>query len=144
MVEKIRAALGGELRGRTLAVLGLSFKPETDDVRESPAVDIARALAREGVRLRAYDPEAMRAAHAVLPDLELCKDAYEACVDADAVVIITEWNQFRMLDLERVRGLLRQPLMIDLRNIYQPSQMAEAGFHYVSVGRESVGVPFEQ
>jgi len=135
MVDKVLAALDGEPGGRTVAVLGLSFKPETDDVRESPAVDIVRALHERGAHVRAYDPQAMGPAAALLPEMTLCKDAYSACDGADAVVIVTEWNQFRMLDLERMRAALHRPVMVDLRNIYQPEAMARAGFRYVSVGR---------
>ncbi len=135
MVDKIVTALGGEVRGRTVAVLGLSFKPETDDVRESPALHIVQSLHDQGARVRAYDPQAMHEAGSQVPDLTLCKDAYEACEGADAVTIVTEWNQFRMLDLDRVKAALNEPIMIDLRNIYDPEPMARAGFHYVGVGR---------
>jgi UDPglucose 6-dehydrogenase len=135
MLDKIVAVLDGEVSGRTIAVLGLSFKPETDDVREAPALDIARGLLERGAAIRAFDPAAMQEAGRLVPDLVLCKDAYAACEGADALVIVTEWNQFRMLDLDRVRSLLNQPLLIDLRNIYRPDRMKEAGFRYVSVGR---------
>jgi UDPglucose 6-dehydrogenase len=135
MVDKVVAALEGELEGRTVAVLGLSFKPETDDVRESPALDIIRFLLERGAAVRAYDPQAMPEAGRLLPEISLCKDAYEACLGADALVIVTEWNQFRMLDVERVKSLLREPIMVDLRNIYKPDHLRQAGFHYVSVGR---------
>jgi len=135
MLDKIVASLDGEVSGKTIAVLGLSFKPETDDVREAPALDIVRGLLERGAAIRAFDPAAMREAGRLVPDLVLCKDSYAACEGADALVIITEWNQFRMLDFERVRGLLAQPILIDLRNIYQPDRMKEAGFRYVSVGR---------
>jgi UDPglucose 6-dehydrogenase len=135
MVDKIVGALGGDVAGRTLCLLGLSFKPETDDMRDAPAIEIARGLLGRGAHLRAYDPVAMPNAARVLPTLTLCKDAYEACENADAMVLVTEWNQFRMLDLERVRGLLRQPVVVDLRNVYKPEPMRRAGFRYVSVGR---------
>ncbi|MCA9511594.1 MAG: UDP-glucose/GDP-mannose dehydrogenase family protein [Myxococcota bacterium] len=135
MVEKLLAAYEGDVRGRTFAVLGLSFKPETDDIREAPAIGIIRALLARGASVQAFDPQAMAAASAALPDVTMCKDVYEACCDADALVIVTEWNQFRMLDLERVKERLRDPVMFDLRNIYDPARMREAGFHYVSVGR---------
>ena len=135
MVGKIEAALDGELSGRTVGVLGLSFKPETDDMRDAPAVEIVRGLLARGAHVRAFDPVAMREAARVLPEITYCKDAYEACQDADALVLVTEWNQFRMLDLARVRQLLRRPLVVDLRNVYKPDQMVRAGFEYVSVGR---------
>jgi len=135
MVEKIREALGGELRGRTVGMLGLSFKPETDDMRDAPSIDIVHGLLEGGAHVRAYDPVAMANASRVLPEITLCKDAYEACEGADAMVLVTEWNQFRMLDLERVRRLLREPVVVDLRNVYKPDPMRAAGFRYVSVGR---------
>jgi len=135
MVDKVVGVLDGEVEGRTVAVLGLSFKPETDDVRESAALEIVRGLLERGGRVRAYDPAAMPAAGRLVPEMTLCKDAYEACEGADAVVIVTEWNQFRMLDLERVKSLLAEPVMVDLRNIYEPESLAAAGFRYVGVGR---------
>jgi len=135
MIEKIVAALDGDIDGRTIAVLGLSFKPETDDMRDAPSLDIIRGLEKRGARIRAYDPQAMREASKLLPGLATCKDAYEACSGADALVLITEWHQFRMLDLARVKSLLRQPVIVDLRNIYEPGPMQEAGFRYFCVGR---------
>jgi UDPglucose 6-dehydrogenase len=135
MFEKLIDALGGDASGRTVAILGLSFKPETDDIREAPALDLISALMAQGAVVRAYDPQALAAAEAVLPGFVGCKDAYAACEGADALVIVTEWNQFRMLDLQRVKELLRQPLIVDLRNIYDPDAMRRAGFSYVSVGR---------
>ena len=135
MVEKIRGAVGGDLSGKTIAVLGLSFKPETDDMRDAPAVDIIGGMQKAGAQVRAFDPVAMEAARRVLRDVRFCGDAYEACEGADAVVIVTEWNQFRMLELERVRGLVKRPVLVDLRNVYEPTPMAKAGFEYHSVGR---------
>ncbi len=135
MVEKIATALGGDPAGKTVAVLGLSFKPETDDMRDAPSVDIIRGLLAQGGRVRAYDPVAMKNAAALLPEVTLCKDAYEACDGADALVIVTEWNQFRMLDLDRIRDLLREPVVVDLRNVYEPEPMRAAGFRYTCVGR---------
>jgi UDPglucose 6-dehydrogenase len=134
MVEKIAGALG-DPRGKTVAVLGLSFKPETDDMRDAPAVDILRALGERGATLRAFDPVAMPRAARLLPQVTMCKDAYEACENADALVIMTEWNQFRMLDLDRVKALLRAPVIVDLRNVYEPGPMQKAGFAYTCVGR---------
>jgi UDPglucose 6-dehydrogenase len=135
MVDKVAAVFDGNLAGRTLAILGLSFKPETDDIREAPAIDIARGLQQLGATIRAFDPQAMPAARVALPDLVLCEDAYEACEGADALLIVTEWNQFRMLDLERIKERLNEPILFDLRNIYQPSTLRSAGFRYESVGR---------
>jgi UDPglucose 6-dehydrogenase len=135
MTEKIVAAVGGDVDGRTIGVLGLSFKPETDDMRDAPSVDIIRALEKRGAQIRAYDPQAMREASRLLPALVTCENAYEACRGADALVLVTEWNQFRMLDLARVKSLLREPVIVDLRNIYEPGPMREAGFRYFCVGR---------
>ncbi len=135
MVDKIVAALDGEVEGRRIAVLGLSFKPETDDVREAPAVDIVRALQERGAEVCAFDPHAMEEAAKVLPELRLCKDSYEACDGADLLAIVTEWNEFRALDLGRVRGLMRSPRLVDMRNIYEPATVRAAGLEYWSVGR---------
>jgi UDPglucose 6-dehydrogenase len=135
MVEKITRALGGDARGKTVAVLGLSFKPETDDMRDAPSVDILQKLQQRGASIRAFDPVAMANAVRELPDITLCKNEYEACENADALVLMTEWNQFRMLDLARVRTLLREPVVVDLRNVYDPVSMRRAGFRYDSVGR---------
>jgi len=138
MAEKVIAAMGGKLAGKTVAVLGLTFKPETDDMRDSPSLVIVPALQAAGATLRVYDPEGMGEAKKLLSGLEWCEGPYQAVEGADAVVIITEWNQFRALDLDRLKRLLKQPLMIDLRNIYKPQEMSQAGFTYHSVGRPSV------
>jgi UDPglucose 6-dehydrogenase len=135
MVDKITEALDGEVEGRVLGVLGLSFKPETDDMRDAPSVDIIRALQERGARVRAYDPAAMENAARLLPGVAMCEDAYQTCEGADALVIVTEWNQFRMLDLERMAKLLRQLVIVDLRNVYDPAAMRRRGFRYTSVGR---------
>jgi len=136
MVDKVRAVCGGAVAGLTVGVLGLSFKPETDDMRESAAIPILEALAAEGAALRAFDPAAMENAREVLPaSLVYCRDAYDAATGADCLVILTEWNQFRSLDLEKLKGLLRRPNVVDLRNVYEPARMREAGFTYDSVGR---------
>ena len=134
MLDKIGDAVG-ELDGKTIAVLGLSFKPDTDDIRESPALPIVSGLAAAGATVKAYDPEAMDACREELPDLEYCDSAYDAARGADALVIVTEWNQFRALELEKLSQLLNQSLVIDLRNLYEPEKMAAAGFRYISVGR---------
>jgi UDPglucose 6-dehydrogenase len=135
MAERIIAACGGSIDGKTLAVLGVTFKPNTDDMRESPSLDILPALQEAGARVCAYDPEGMAEAGPLLPGVEWCEGAYKTMSGAEAVVIITEWDEFRLLDLERVKSLLRQPLMVDLRNIYDPNEMAAAGFVYQSIGR---------
>ena len=135
MVQKIVAACGGSVRGKRLAVLGLAFKPNTDDMREAPSLSILPVLAAEGADVRAYDPAAAAEARKLLPEVTMEADPY-ACVEgADALVILTEWDQFRALDLDRVRAILRQPVVVDLRNVYKPDDMAARGFTYVSVGR---------
>jgi UDPglucose 6-dehydrogenase len=136
MAEKIERAFGG-VSGKTIAVLGLTFKPNTDDMRDAPSLVILPWLKERGAKLRAYDPEGMSEAKKHL-DIEMCRDAYTALEGADGVVILTEWNEFRALDLGRIRQLLKRPLMVDLRNIYRPDEMASAGFSYVSVGRPEV------
>jgi UDPglucose 6-dehydrogenase len=133
MAEKIEKAFGG-VKGKTIAILGLTFKPNTDDMRDAPSLVIVPFLQKMGATIRAFDPEGAREARKLL-NVELCRDAYEALDGADGVVILTEWNEFRALDTARMKSLLKAPLMIDLRNIYRPSQMAAAGFTYVSVGR---------
>ncbi len=134
MIEKVDQALDG-FAGKTIAVLGLSFKPNTDDLRESPALPVVAALVDGGATVRAFDPEAMTACKPLFPTVVYTRDAYEAAEGADAVVIATEWNQFRKLDLERLRKLVRGTLVIDLRNLYEPEEMAAEGFRYVSIGR---------
>jgi UDPglucose 6-dehydrogenase len=133
-IEKIER-LAGDLSGKTVGVLGLSFKPETDDMREAPSVDIVRALAARGARVRAYDPIAVDAARELLPEIEFAPDEYAAAEGADCLVLVTEWNQFRALDMARIRSLMRAPKVADLRNIYEPADMRELGFDYVGVGR---------
>jgi UDPglucose 6-dehydrogenase len=135
VTNKVRTALGGDVKGKTVSLLGLSFKPETDDVRDSPAIAIARSLVAEGATVRAFDPQAMNEAARAIPELVLCKDVYETCEGGDVLVIATEWNQFRMLDFARVKDLLNEPIMVDLRNIYRADAMNSAGFSYLSVGR---------
>ncbi len=139
MAEKIIAACGGSVKGKTLAVLGLTFKPGTDDMRESPSLTIIPALLEAGASIAAYDPEGMKEAARLLPpDVRFYADAPAAMQDADALVILTEWNEFRSLEMKRVRSLLRTPLVIDLRNIYKRQDMQAHGFHYVSIGRQDV------
>jgi UDPglucose 6-dehydrogenase len=136
MAKKIEAAFGG-VKGKTVAVLGLTFKPNTDDMRDAPSLVILPYLAERGATIRAYDPEGAHEA-AKLLQIGLSESAYDALTGADGVVILTEWNEFRALDMAKVKSALKTPLMVDLRNIYRPAQMAEAGFRYVSVGRPSV------
>jgi UDPglucose 6-dehydrogenase len=138
MAEKIETAFGG-VKGKTIAVLGLTFKPNTDDMRDAPSLVIVPALRERGAKLRAYDPEGMTEAKKHL-DIEMCADPYAALKGADGVVILTEWNEFRALDLVQMKELLKRPLMVDLRNIYRPEEMERAGFSYVSVGRPAVGM----
>ena len=135
MADKIAAACGGSLAGKSLAVLGLTFKPNTDDMRDAPSLEILPRLLAAGARIRAFDPEGMDEAKKLMPELVYCRDAYQTMEGADALILLTEWNEFRGLDLGRVRDLLTSPLVIDLRNIYQPQEMAAAGFSYLSVGR---------
>ena len=135
MVDKIVRACGDSVAGKTIAVLGVTFKPNTDDVRESPSLVIVPGLMAQGATIRAFDPAGMAEAQRVLDRVVWCRDSYEAMAGADALVILTEWNEFRALDLDRARGLLKTPLMIDLRNIYEPSEVAGAGIRYASVGR---------
>ncbi len=143
MADRIAAACGGDVAGKTLAVLGLTFKPNTDDMRDSPSLSILPALIEGGAVVRAYDPEGMDEARKLMPDLNYCDDAYETMIEADALVLLTEWNEFRGLDLTRVQQLLRNRVVIDLRNIYQPQEMAAAGFTYHSIGRP-VAEPFAE
>ena len=135
MVEKIRLAMNG-VKGKTIGILGLAFKPNTDDIRDSPAIDIIKILLDEGAAIRSYDPAAMEEARRELPEgVIYCNDAYETAEGCDALAILTEWNQFRMLDLKRVKELLKTPVLIDLRNIYEPEEAKRHGFTYTCVGR---------
>jgi len=135
MADKIAAACGGSLAGKTLAVLGLTFKPNTDDMRDAPSLEILPRLAAAGAGIRAFDPEGMDEARKLMPEFVYCQDAYQTMEGADALILLTEWNAFRGLDLGRARDLLASPLVIDLRNIYQPHEVAAAGLSYVSIGR---------
>jgi UDPglucose 6-dehydrogenase len=141
MAQRIAEACGGEVAGKTLAVLGLTFKPNTDDMRDSPSLSILPVLREAGATVRVFDPEGMDEAKKLMPDLDYCGDAYETMQGADALVLVTEWNEFRALDLPRVKALLRAPVVIDLRNIYQPDAMGEAGLIYHSIGRPPAGEP---
>jgi UDPglucose 6-dehydrogenase len=134
MVKKIKEKVG-DLRGKTIGVLGLSFKPNTNDIRESSSVAIIQSLLEMGAKVRAYDPAAMEEAKAILPELKYGRDAYDVAKGSDALVLATEWNQFRRLDLPRIKDLLKSPIFIDLRNVYDPDQMKRLGFIYSGVGR---------
>jgi UDPglucose 6-dehydrogenase len=134
MADKIAAAFGGDLNGKTVALLGLTFKPNTDDMRDAPSLAIVPALQAMGATVRAFDPEGMEQARKLM-DIETCADAYEAMQGADGLVLLTEWNEFRALNLVKVRELLKQKLIVDLRNIYAPEQMCSYGFRYISIGR---------
>ena len=138
MAHKIIDACGGSVSGKTIAVLGLTFKPNTDDMRDSPSLDIVPALIEAGAKVRAFDPQGMGEARHMIEDVAFCEDAYETMEGADALAIITEWNEFRLLNLDRVKSLLSRPLMVDLRNIYKADEMEEAGFDYYSIGRAPV------
>ena len=135
MIDKIVAALGDDVRGKTIAMLGLAFKPETDDMRDSPTIPIIKGLQERGASIRAYDPQAIENAKAIFSDITYCDDAYATAEGADALVLATEWNEFRALNFERINKALRQPVLIDLRNVYDPVRMAMHGFRYTSVGR---------
>jgi UDPglucose 6-dehydrogenase len=135
MGRKVIHAMGGDARGKTVAVLGLTFKPNTDDMRDSPAIAVIQTLQDAGATVRAYDPEGMEQARLVLPDVDYVGDPYAAMDGADALVIVTEWDAFRALDLRRVKSLLREPVLVDLRNIYPSAEVTRAGLQYSGVGR---------
>ncbi|MHC8509333.1 MAG: UDP-glucose dehydrogenase family protein [Rhodospirillales bacterium] len=135
MAGRVITAMGGDVKGAKIAVLGVTFKPNTDDMRDAPSLEIIPALINAGAEVRAYDPEGAEEAKKLLNGVDWCDDAYAAMQGADALVIITEWNQFRALDFDRVKELMARPLLIDLRNIYNPEDMARAGFEYTGIGR---------
>lgn len=135
MVDRVVAACGGSLEGKTIAVLGLTFKPNTDDMRDAPSLDVVPAMQEMGARVRAYDPAGMNEARQLFEGVDYAEGPYQALEGADAVVLLTEWDEFRALDLNRVKAQLNAPIMVDLRNIYRPDLMAERGFEYYSVGR---------
>jgi UDPglucose 6-dehydrogenase len=138
MGRKVLEALGGMdvARGKKVALLGLTFKPNTDDMRDSPAIAVAQALADAGVRIAAYDPEGMDLARPLMPSVEMCDSPYDAIRDADTVAIVTEWDAFRALDFARIKQLAKAPVLVDLRNIYRPEDVRAAGFTYTSIGRD--------
>ena len=136
MVDKIRDAVGG-LKGKTVGLLGLSFKPNTNDLREAPALAIAQELLKEGAKVRGYDPIALDDACRMVSALTPCTDPYHVAEGTDALIIMTEWNQFRSLDFEKLKGIMKSPILIDLRNVYDPDRVVSYGFHHISVGRPS-------
>lgn len=135
MATKIIKAMGGDVSGKTVAILGLAFKPNTDDMRDAPSLDIVPALIEAGAKVRVYDPESMHEAKPLLEGAFFCDGPYHALENADAVAIVTEWDQFRALDLDRIKDMLNEPVVVDLRNIYPPDVMRDKGFNYVSIGR---------
>ncbi|MGF6172252.1 UDP-glucose 6-dehydrogenase [Ensifer sp. 4252] len=135
MGRKVIAAAGGDVRGRKVAVLGLTFKPNTDDMRDSPAITVVQTLQDAGAHVVGYDPEGMENAKKLMDGLDFANDPYEAAADADVLVIVTEWNEFRALDFRRLKTVMKEPVLVDLRNIYRPDEVAKHGFAYASVGR---------
>ncbi|MBT5456710.1 MAG: UDP-glucose/GDP-mannose dehydrogenase family protein, partial [Rhodospirillaceae bacterium] len=144
MADKVIAACGGSVDGMTIAMLGLTFKPNTDDMRDSPSLVIISRLQAAGATIRAYDPQGMEEASSLVEDVTFCTGTYEAMEGADALVIVTEWNAFRALDLNRVKSLLSTPILVDLRNIYNPREMEQSGFVYFSVGRKAIGIEVKE
>ncbi|WP_036294472.1 UDP-glucose/GDP-mannose dehydrogenase family protein [Methylosinus sp. PW1] len=136
MARKVIAALGGSVRGKKIALLGLAFKPNTDDMRDAPSLAIVASLAGDGAKVHAYDPESMEQARSLMPEASFHEDPYSTAEGADALVIVTEWDAFRALDLDRIKTLLRTPVIVDLRNIYRAADVRKRGFEYVSVGRD--------
>jgi UDPglucose 6-dehydrogenase len=134
MVEKVKRAVG-DVKDKTIGILGLAFKPNTDDMRESASITIIESLQKEGAKIRAFDPVAMNEAKKYLKDVTYAKDAYEATKDADAVILLTEWNEFRYMDFLKIKENLKTSLFIDLRNVYEAERMKRLGFEYVSIGR---------
>jgi len=140
MAQRVIAACGGSVRGKTIAVLGLTFKPETDDMRDAPSIPIVARLAGDGAVIRAFDPEGMQQAREVLPEgVTYCRNALDAAAHADALVLITEWNEFRAIDPVRLASAMRGRVVVDLRNVYDPAAMRKAGFNYTSIGRPEAG-----
>jgi len=135
MVEKIKHHLG-DLKGKTIGILGLAFKQNTDDIRKSPSIDIIQLLLKEGAHVKCFDPLAMNNTQKILPDITYCQDEYETAHDSDTLIIATEWNQFRNLDLSKIKKLLKSPILLDLRNLYNPATLKSLGFVYEGVGRK--------
>ncbi|MCI4661799.1 MAG: UDP-glucose/GDP-mannose dehydrogenase family protein [Neomegalonema sp.] len=144
MAEKVIASCGGSVEGKKIGILGVTFKPNTDDMRDAPSLVILPTLMERGATVVAYDPEGRREAEHMMPGVNWADDAYDVAQDADAIVVITEWNQFRALDLERLKGMMKSPLLVDLRNIYDPNIVAEKGFSYVPIGKPARMLPDAQ
>jgi UDPglucose 6-dehydrogenase len=140
MARKVIAAVDGDVRGKTVAVLGLTFKPDTDDMRDAPSISIIQALQDGGAKVRAYDPEGIEASKAVLDKVEYGTSPYDIAEGADVLVIVTEWNAFRALDFKRLKGLMKNPALVDLRNVYKPDEVTRHGFSYASIGRGTVSM----
>jgi UDPglucose 6-dehydrogenase len=134
-VRRTEEMAGGSLKGKTVGLLGLAFKPNTDDMRDAPSIDIAKELIEAGAKVRGYDPVAMEVARPIMPAVELCADPYTLAKDCDALIVVTEWNEFKQLDLEKLKGLLKAPVIYDGRNIYDPGHMRASGFTYRAIGR---------
>jgi UDPglucose 6-dehydrogenase len=134
LIQKLRDILGG-FRGKTVGLLGLAFKPNTDDMRDAPSISLVHMLQHEGATIKAYDPEAQENAEHLLEDVTFCEDPYQVAEGADGLILVTEWNEFKQLDMNRIKSLMRQPVLIDGRNIYDPDRMVELGFNYRGMGR---------
>jgi UDPglucose 6-dehydrogenase len=135
VVGHLEQLLGGGMKGKTIGLLGLAFKPNTDDMRDAPSIDISNALVAAGAHVCAYDPVARQTAAPLMPAVEICDDVYRMAEGCDALVVVTEWNEFKQLDLEKIKGLLKTPVIYDGRNIYEPALMKEMGFAYRAIGR---------
>jgi UDPglucose 6-dehydrogenase len=138
-VTRTEEMLGGSLKGKTIGLLGLAFKPNTDDMRDAPSIDIASELVGAGAKVHGYDPVAMEVARPLLPALKFFDDPYEMAKGCDALIVVTEWNEFKQLDLEKLKTILKSPVIFDGRNIYEPAVMKEMGFTYRSIGRGTNG-----
>jgi UDPglucose 6-dehydrogenase len=134
LIQKLRDILGG-FRGKTVGLLGLAFKPNTDDMRDAPSISLVHMLQHEGATIKAYDPEAQENAGHLLQEVVFCDDPYQVAEGADGLILVTEWNEFKQLDMNRLKSLMRQPVLVDGRNIYDPKRMAELGFNYRGMGR---------
>jgi UDPglucose 6-dehydrogenase len=138
MIKKIRDSLGGHVAGKTIGVLGLTFKPETDDMRDAPSLTILPALFEKGAKIQVHDPQGMKEARHYLPaGIGYKENQYQVCEEADVLVLMTEWNQYRALDLDKVKSIMKTPIFVDLRNVYEPQEMKALGFSYFGVGRSS-------
>jgi len=142
-VRKVREMLDGMIKGKVIGLMGLAFKPNTDDMRDAPSIDIARRLLREGAKVRAYDPVAMEVARNILPEVEMTSSAYDMAKGADALILITEWNEFKHLDLDRIQTLMNRPILMDGRNVYDPAAVRQLGFEYRAIGRGYDGESIE-